>query len=833
MRTASILLALSSVCVCRAGAEEPVYFADSNLKTAVEDRLWVSDPTPADMLGLTRLMAVMAGIVDLTGLEHATNLQTLILRNNRISDLSPLSGLTNLEELWINVNQISDLSPLSGLVNLRKLLLHDNWLSDLSPLSDLTNLEFLDCRYNQVSDVSALSGLTRLHYVDAFNNQISDVSPLLGLPSLTELELRSNPLNDQAYCSHLPTIVDNNPGIDLRYSFNRTAPAGVTASDGAFPDRVRVTWEAVCNGPSYTGRYYRVFRALSPDGPKDAISEWHTSLSFDDVTPEPGAKYTYWVRTAVSSHGGSAGDYSAPDTGWFLPGFVPAPVPGRILYVDDDADGLNDGSCWADAFNGLADALAAAGSADTPVEVRVAQGMYRPDQGEGLVPGDHWASFHLVNHVTVKGGYAGLAQDDPNARDSDLYRTILSGDLNGDDIAVNDVPDVDDAVDRADNRWRVVDASYTDPSAILDGVTITGGYCAAMFRNGPGPVGGAGMLNRAGSPTLINCTFAGNAYVYGGGGGMFNYEGSTPTLVDCAFINNYGGGGGGGMDNLDSNPVLMDCRFEGNYAGAMRNRNSNPVLFGCGFFDNTGSGMSNYASSPELTRCAFRRNTAGAGGGMYNEEGSCPTLTSCVFSGNLAMSYGGAMENGDDCAAVLVNCLFSGNRAERGGALFNRRYTAWASVHNCSFVGNSAKEGSAIYAYGEVELSNSICWGDGEAGVKGSVTIRYSDIQGGWPGEGNIDVDPCFADPGFWNADGAPDDPNDDLWVEGDYHLKSQAGRWDPAGRTWVCDDLTSPCIDAGDPDHPVGDEPLPNGGILNMGAYGGTAEASQSKGAP
>jgi hypothetical protein len=59
--------------------------------------------------------------------------------------------------------------------------------------------------------------------------------------------------------------------------------------------------------------------------------------------------------------------------------------------------------------------------------------------------------------------------------------------------------------------------------------------------------------------------------------------------------------------------------------------------------------------------------------------------------------------------------------------------------------------------------------------------------------------------------------------------LKSQAGRWEAATGTWVIDDVTSPCIDAGDPNSPVGDEPQPNGERINMGAYGGTAEASKS----
>jgi hypothetical protein len=99
-------------------------------------------------------------------------------------------------------------------------------------------------------------------------------------------------------------------------------------------------------------------------------------------------------------------------------------------------------------------------------------------------------------------------------------------------------------------------------------------------------------------------------------------------------------------------------------------------------------------------------------------------------------------------------------------------------------------------------------------------------------GLGTIEADPLFADPGYWDPNGTADDPNDDFFVEGDYHLKSQGGRWEPASESWVLDEVTSPCIDAGDPNSPVGDEPVPNGGRINMSAYGGTIEASKSPGA-
>ncbi len=64
---------------------------------------------------------------------------------------------------------------------------------------------------------------------------------------------------------------------------------------------------------------------------------------------------------------------------------------------------------------------------------------------------------------------------------------------------------------------------------------------------------------------------------------------------------------------------------------------------------------------------------------------------------------------------------------------------------------------------------------------------------------------------------------------EEDYHLKSEYGRWDDSNEVWVYDDVTSRLIDAGDPSDSIGQEPNPNGGRINIGAYGGTMYASKS----
>jgi len=112
--------------------------------------------------------------------------------------------------------------------------------------------------------------------------------------------------------------------------------------------------------------------------------------------------------------------------------------------------------------------------------------------------------------------------------------------------------------------------------------------------------------------------------------------------------------------------------------------------------------------------------------------------------------------------------------------------------------------------------------------------VLYSDVAGGWAGPGNRDEDPQWARRGVWVDREDPGhvvgpDHVRAVWVQGDYHLRSATGRWDAASQGWVRDGLSSPCIDAGDVSSPVGYEPVPNGGIVNLGVYGGTTQASQS----
>ncbi len=210
----SLLFVLGSVL-----AADPVRFADPHLKAAVEEELWISDPAPEDMLGLTNLVADRREITSLSGLEYASNLEELRIRWNRVRDLSPLSGLTSLRHLDAHANLlISDITPLAGLTNLHRLIIRDNRVSDISALSRLVNLEYLSLEWNQISDISALAGLASLQEVSLQYNDIHDISPLSGLTHLDHIDVRGNPLNADACLVYIPRILANNPGINIEYN---------------------------------------------------------------------------------------------------------------------------------------------------------------------------------------------------------------------------------------------------------------------------------------------------------------------------------------------------------------------------------------------------------------------------------------------------------------------------------------------------------------------------------------------------------------------------------------------------------------------------------------
>jgi hypothetical protein len=270
--------------------------------------------------------------------------------------------------------------------------------------------------------------------------------------------------------------------------------------------------------------------------------------------------------------------------------------------------------------------------------------------------------------------------------------------------------------------------------------------------------------------------------------------------------------------------TIIDCngseleRHRGFYFHS--NEDANSILAGFtitnGHVFDSGGAIFCQNSSPAIRNCVLVGNTAAEGGpgGAIACVESYPTIMNCLITGNSAKGANGLVLNGSGggvcCLGsnpAIINCTISSNQADNhGGGIFN--LDSSPTVTNCILWDNTPEQ---IYV------------------ANGTPAVTYCDVEGAFLGIGNIDLDPCFVDPGFWHANGTPNDANDDFWVDGDYHLKSEAGRWDPNAQTWVIDANMSDCIDAGDPNSDWTPELWPHGKHINMGAYGGTPQASIS----
>ncbi|MDZ7720249.1 MAG: ubiquitin-like protein [Balneolaceae bacterium] len=304
------------------------------------------------------------------------------------------------------------------------------------------------------------------------------------------------------------------------------------------------------------------------------------------------------------------------------------PGTGNILYVDENVSaGNRDGSSWGNALPDLYMAMLYAREVydsenNGTLQIWVADGLYVPTSDDT----DREATFQLDNNVEIYGGFDGDASEDQlSDRDWETNLTILSGDIDGNDTTTDGVVTDSDNIN-GDNSYHVVTGSGSDATAILDGVTITGG-----LADGGGTQGdGGGMYNVDGSPSLANLTFSGNSA--GDGGGMANFD-SSPTLANVTFSGN-SADGGGGMFNFESDLTLINTTFFGNSAddgGGMYNIEVGPTLANVIIWDNEADG-----------------STTSASASIYNAGSATPVIShSLIANSGGSGSWDGALGTDD------------------------------------------------------------------------------------------------------------------------------------------------------------------------------------------
>jgi len=404
----------------------------------------------------------------------------------------------------------------------------------------------------------------------------------------------------------------------------------------------------------------------------------------------------------------------------------PPSVPG-VIYVDADAPGsIHDGSSWATAYTTVQSALTVAVYSD---EIWVAEGVYYPDEGAGQTNNIRESTFTLKEGVALYGGFVGT-ETIRGQRDWTAHPTILSGDIDANDwnTDTNQIAETWNDIVGA-NAYHVVTSSYVTETARIDGFVITAGNAVAA-GNFPHEVGGGIYNSGDGSPTLVNIIFSGNQAI--DGGGIFNTEGNS-ILNNVIFRGNSALlGDGGGISNVLGNCSLTDVTFDNNQAA---------------YF---GGGIANF-DTLSLTNVTFDNNQARDGGGIY-DNGNHSVLINVAFNDNYATGYGGGIYN-DSGNPILINSVFNANDANYGGGLANS--SSSPVLTNATFNGNQANQGGGIFndSYSTPELINSILWGNtASTGAQiyndgtSIATVTYSDVENGYTGNGNLNVNPLFVD---------------------------------------------------------------------------------------
>ena len=379
----------------------------------------------------------------------------------------------------------------------------------------------------------------------------------------------------------------------------------------------------------------------------------------------------------------------------FLTGLIFYQRGTAQIHVNTAAIGKEDGSSWQDAYANFQDALSAAKSGE---QIWVAGGTYLPGK-----PGDpETSTFLLTKDIQLYGGFAGtensLAERNPSE-----HPTILSGDLNQDDIP-NDFE-----TNRTDNVWNVMLVkNETAGIPIIDGFTVGGGHADGEISFG-NEQGGGGVFTD--SPVeLRNCLFTQNYARLAGGAARFAFASETQGVLS----------------------LVKGCKFSGNkttfYGGAIsihsfeNVRNTTVAIDSCFFAKNEahGGGAINFAPSGLydsllVTRSSFVENKATeinhsqfSGGGAIlisywslSKQGSA-SIEACSFENNSSGGTGGgavAIKPFDRSNhSYIYDCTFTGNHTSgKGAALLYDDNNGNYELDGCTFDNNIADKGGDMF----------------------------------------------------------------------------------------------------------------------------------------
>lgn len=348
------------------------------------------------------------------------------------------------------------------------------------------------------------------------------------------------------------------------------------------------------------------------------------------------------------------------------------PNANGVLFVKKGSTGT--GNAWNNAIGELADALVVAKdlnatTAGSVAQIWVAGGTYKPlyspaDNNFGN-PAGRDNAFLLIKDVKVYGGFdPDNGKTDLTSRNPQLAATILSGDIDGNDVLNDNLS----TTINGNNSKHVVISANAMGFAELNGFTISGGNADAsgsLTVNGENVAGGngGGIVNINATLNSGNLTIAYNKAL-AAGAGIFNYNNAVIRLDQAQLTNNVSAGNGGGIfSDSGTSLQLANMVVSGNMAGLNGGGICDYSYYGNSRFTNMlisgntavswGGGMYIHGITAILTNLTIAANTAGTSGGAVLNEGQSPSIYNSIILGNSSGIY----NNRSNSTLVIKNSL--------------------------------------------------------------------------------------------------------------------------------------------------------------------------------
>ncbi len=384
------------------------------------------------------------------------------------------------------------------------------------------------------------------------------------------------------------------------------------------------------------------------------------------------------------------------------------PTTPSFIYVDCAATKEPDGLSWETAFRHIQEGIDAAWDKDVVI---VAPGHYR-------------------ECINFRGKAITLRSKDP--QDPGIVASTI--------------------IDAEGSLSTVTFDSGEGPDSVLTGFTVAGGRCGVVCEDRCSPLivsnlfrGNDRAIQCSGlecSPVIKENTFTENSY------GVWAYYGTSPEIADNLITANSTGIWSNTESNISGNTITANREL-----GILCFGPCGATIVGNVVSNNRGGGITGGTDALTIAHNVITRNSGF--GGVRMAVPSC-TVADCVITDNSGNDAGAILYEGSGLLQI-TNCVIAGNSSAGGGGAICLKEQASIVVTNCTIADNPTG-GIWCHPQAGIFIVNTVLWGNSPWQVSApgvAPQIAYCDVQGGWPGDGNIDAAPLF-DEGFHLRPGSP-----------------------------------------------------------------------------